>query len=90
MINLEKAIDYIGEHCDKDSRVEKIFIDFYGTPTESHKTQRILEYFTPQMLDDPDDEPPRKKLKGISLDDIGITMLYIGWAIGFLQGKSEN
>lgn len=89
MINLEKAIDYIGEHCDKDSRVEKISIDFYGTPTEARKTQRILEYFTPQMVDDPDDEP-RKKLKGISIDDIGITMFYIGWALGFLQGKSEN
>lgn len=90
LLRVDKAWDYIGENTDLDSRIETIFNDLFGYPQEAKKTQRIIEYFTPQAVEDPDDEPPRKKLKGISLDEIGYTMAFLGWALGYIEGRKES
>ncbi|MBQ3434116.1 MAG: hypothetical protein IJG24_03615 [Selenomonadaceae bacterium] len=83
----DKVYDLLADNCD-DGYIEQIFSNFFGSTEQATRTLRILDAFYLPVEVEPGDETPRKKLKGISVLEVGDTLLNIGFALGYLNAKN--
>ena len=80
----DKVYDLLADNCD-DGYIEKIFSEFFSSTEQAKRTLRILDAFYLPVEIEPNDDSTRKKLRGISILEVGDTLLNIGFALGYLN-----
>lgn len=84
----DKIYSLLSDNCE-DGLIEKVFMEYFGTPADAQRTMRILNLIDMEVEVNPDD-PPKKKPTGISVEEIAETMIDIGFALGRIDARSEK